>query len=171
MALLLVIVFVVAPLVELALIVQVATSVGVANTIGLLIAVSLVGAWLSRREGLSVLRRIQAALNRGELPSREVADGGLILFAGALMIAPGFVSDALAILLLLPPTRAVVRTAVLRYVARRGTIAVTSRFGAFPGAGRARSDGRGNRHADVWDVDSWEETPRTPPRGELGDVP
>jgi UPF0716 protein FxsA len=170
MALLLVIVFLVAPLVELALIVQVASTVGIPNTIGLLVAVSLVGAWLARREGIGVLRRIEAALRRGEMPSKEVADGGLILLAGALMIAPGFISDVLAILLLLPPSRAVVRGIVLGYVARRGTIAVTSRFGGYgAGAGRIRTNGRSNGHRDVWDVDSWEEPPHTPPRGELGD--
>jgi len=162
MALLLVIVFLVAPLVELAVILQVAGSLGVANTIGLLVAVSLLGAWLAKREGIGVLRRIQTALDRGEMPSTAVADGGLILLAGALMIAPGFVSDILAILLLLPPTRALVRGPLLRYVSRRGPLAVVTRMGAGTGARRDR--------ADVWDVESWEHTPRSS-RGELGDAP
>jgi UPF0716 protein FxsA len=165
MALLLVIAFVVAPLVELAVIVQVAGTIGVLDTIGLLILVSLVGAWLARREGAGVLRRLQAALNRGEMPSTEVADGGLILLAGALMIAPGFVSDVLAILLLLPPTRAVIRVPLLRYAARKGLFAIRSRGPAWTG-GRRAGDVGGN---DVWDVESWEETPRTPPHGQLGD--
>lgn len=163
MALLLVIVFLVAPLVELAVIISVAGSIGAFNTIGLLILVSLVGAWLARREGAGVLRRIQGALSRGEMPSNEVADGGLILLAGALMIAPGFVSDGLAIILLLPPTRAVVRVPLLRYVARKGLFAVGA-----PGSGRG---GRWRTsRVDVWDVESWEDTPRTPPRGQLGDA-
>jgi UPF0716 protein FxsA len=162
MALLLVLVFLVAPLVELAVIIQVAGAIGAANTIGLLIAVSLVGAWLAKREGTGVLRRIQASLDRGELPSAHVADGGLILLAGALMIAPGFVSDALAILLLLPPTRAIVRGPLMRYAARRGRVAVVSTMGA-----TARRPGGD----DVWDVESWEEPPRSPARGELGDAP
>jgi UPF0716 protein FxsA len=166
MALLLVIVFLVAPLVELAVIISVADSIGVLNTVGLLILVSLVGAWLARREGAGVLRRIQAALGRGDMPSTEVADGGLILLAGALMIAPGFVSDVLAILLLLPPTRAVVRAPLLRYAARKGLFAVGAR-----GAGRSGGRwGAGRVDVDVWDVESWEDTPRTPPRGQLGDA-
>ena len=66
MALVLILVFLVAPLVELAVIVQVAGSIGVANTIGLLIVVSILGAWLAKREGLGVLHRIQAALDRGQ---------------------------------------------------------------------------------------------------------
>lgn len=162
MALLLVIVFLVAPLVELAVIIQVADSIGAFNTIGLLIAVSIAGAWLAKYAGLGVLRRIQATLARGEMPSTEVADGGLVLLAGALMIAPGFVSDGLAILLLLPPTRALVRAPLMRYVARR------SRFVAARHTGGAsqRPDGT----VDVWDVESWEDqTPRSS-RGELGDA-
>ncbi|HEX6567651.1 MAG TPA: FxsA family protein [Acidimicrobiales bacterium] len=162
MALLLVLVFLVAPLVELAVIIQVGASIGALNTVGLLVAVSLVGAWLATREGLGVLRRIQAALDQGRLPDTEVADGGLILLAGALMIAPGFISDAVAILLLLPPTRALVRVPLMRWVARRGPLTVTrmtARRGPAPGAG------------DVWDVESWETTPRSPTRGELGEAP
>jgi UPF0716 protein FxsA len=155
--------FVVAPLVELAVIVSVAGSIGVLNTIGLLIAISILGAWLAKREGLGVVRRIQLALDRGELPSREVADGALILLAGALMIAPGFISDCLAIVLLFPPTRAVVRGPLMAAVARRSRVAVIGRFGG---------DGtRGAGGAGVWDVDSWEEPPRPRTRGELGDHP
>jgi UPF0716 protein FxsA len=159
MALLLVLVFVVAPLVELAVIVQVAGAIGVPDTIGLLILVSLAGAWLAKREGVGVLRRIQAALARGDLPGREVADGGLILLAGALMIAPGFISDVLAVTLLLPPTRALVRRPLLAYVARTGVLTVTAR--------RPTRAYRGG--SDIWDVERWEEQPRSPARGELGD--
>jgi UPF0716 protein FxsA len=170
MALLLVLVFLVAPLVELAVIVQVAGAIGVLDTIGLLVVVSVVGAWLARREGLGVVRRIQAALQRGQMPSTEVADGGLILFAGALMITPGFISDLLALLLLFPPTRAVVRVPLLRWLSRRGRMAVMSGGPGRPSGFGTRSNGtRGRSDADIWDVESWEE-PATPrPRGELGD--
>jgi len=159
MALFLVLVFLVAPLVELAVIIQVAGSIGALNTIGLLIAVSLVGAWLAKHQGLGVLRRIQVALDRGEMPSSEVADGGLVLLAGALMIAPGFVSDAVALLLLLPPTRAVVRVPLMRWIVRRGPVTVVSRVSA------RRSPGS----TEVWDVESWESTPDASARGELRD--
>lgn len=161
MALLLLLVFVVAPLVELAVVVQVATSIGALETIGLLVLLTLAGAWLAKQQGLGVLRRIQAALERGELPSKDVADGGLILLAGALMIAPGFVSDALALLLLLPPTRAAVRAPLMRWFMATSRLTVVSRVGGW--RGRAPGDG------EVWDVESWESTPRPAPRGELGD--
>jgi UPF0716 protein FxsA len=168
MALLLVLIFLVAPLVELAVIVQVAGTLGVPNTIGLLVVVSVLGAWLAKREGVGVLRRIQAALDRGQLPSREVADGGLILLAGALMVTPGFISDCLALLLLFPPTRAAVRGPLVRAVARRGRVAMVTRMGSKGPAwsGRRRAPGG---DGDVWDAESWEEPPRSPTRGELGD--
>ena len=159
MALLLVVLFVVAPLVELAVIVQVSGALGVLNTLGLLIAVSILGAWLAKREGLSVLQRIQSALDQGRLPSRDVVDGGLILLAGSLMIAPGFISDCLALLLLIPPTRALARGPLLRYVTRRGRVAMASWGG--PGA-------RGASTTTVWDVESWEDPPPSSTRGELG---
>jgi UPF0716 protein FxsA len=151
MALLLALIFLVFPLAELAVIVTVANSIGVFNTLGLLVVVSIVGAWLAKREGLGVINRVRAALDRGDLPSREVADGFLILFAGALMLAPGFITDVLAILLLIPPTRAVVRTALVSYAVRRGRVAVVSSYG---GGRTARSGSTG-----VWDAESWEETP------------
>jgi UPF0716 protein FxsA len=161
MVLLLVVLFLVAPLVELAVIVQVAGTIGALNTIGLLVGVSIVGALLARREGLVTLRRIQLAMGRGEIPSREVADGALILVAGALMIAPGFISDVVALLLLVPPTRAVFRRVLMRSRAGRGRAHFTV------GARRPRSPGSGAD--DVWDVDSWEDPPRPTARGELRD--
>jgi UPF0716 protein FxsA len=158
---LLVLLFLVAPLVELAVIVQVANALGVLNTIGLLIAVSLVGAWLAKREGLITLRRIQLALGRGDIPSREVADGALILMAGALMIAPGFISDVVALLLLFPPTRAVFRPVLVRSLAKRGRRVTVM---------GARDPGRQGPGADdIWDVESWEDPPRPATRGELRD--
>jgi UPF0716 protein FxsA len=164
MVFLLALLFLVAPLVELAVIVQVAGTIGVLNTIGLLVGVSIVGGWLAKSEGLVTLRRIQLALDRGEIPSREVADGALILMAGALMIAPGFISDAIALLLLIPPTRAVVRRLLMRSLAARGR----ARVGVF-GARRPRTPASGAD--DVWDVDSWEDPPRPTARGELRDPP
>jgi UPF0716 protein FxsA len=110
--------FVVLPFAELAVIITVAHNIGVVETIGLLILVSVVGAWLCKREGVGVLRRIRDSLDRGELPHREVVDGALILLAGALLITPGFLSDCVGILLLFPPTRAAVRAVVFGVLGR-----------------------------------------------------
>jgi UPF0716 protein FxsA len=115
----LVLAFLVVPFLELAVIVQVAGGIGLANTIGLLILVSIVGAWLAKREGVGVARRFQFAVQQGRAPAREVVDGALVLFAGALLLTPGFLTDLLAVVLLLPPSRAVVRGMILRSLRNR----------------------------------------------------
>ena len=112
--LLLVVVFFVVPIVELALIIQIGAAIGVLNTIGLLILASVVGAWLMKREGLGVVRRMQLAAAQGRVPGRELVDAFLILLGGALMVAPGFLTDGLGMLLLLPPVRSVVRGVLRR---------------------------------------------------------
>ena len=142
--------FVVAPTVELYVALRVAHSIGAPETILLLIAVSMVGVGLAKRQGMAVVRRMQATVAAGKVPSAEIVDGVLMIFAGLLMVAPGFVSDALAILLLLPPTRAVVRRSLLRRI-RAGGGFVTAVVNA-PGR-RATFD--------PLDVDSWEDPPGT----------
>ena len=113
------ILFIVVPLAELYVIIQVGQTIGVLVTLALLVLISVVGAWLAKREGLGVLRRIQRSIDAGRVPGTELVDGFLILLAGALMLTPGFLTDILAILLLLPPTRAVVRRQLRRAFARR----------------------------------------------------
>lgn len=155
MALLLVLLFVVAPVAELAVIVVVAQNIGVLDTIGLLVLVSVVGAWLAKHQGLGILARVRATFARGEVPNRELLDGGLVLLAGALLVLPGFISDVLALVLLVPPTRALVRGAVIQLVRRHPAITVVA------GA-------RSTRRDDVWDVESWEQPARRPGHRELG---
>lgn len=108
----LVIAFLIVPIIEIYLIVQVDAAIGGWETLGLLILDSVIGAWLVRREGFSILARVQTALGRGELPTNELIDGMLVLFAGALMLTPGFLTDGLGFVLLLPPSRALVRNAL-----------------------------------------------------------
>ncbi len=88
---------------------QVAEAIGLANTLGLLIAISLVGVWVVRREGWKVWQRMNQQLAQGRLPQGDAVGGGLVLLAGVLLVIPGFVTDVLGILLLLPPTRALAR--------------------------------------------------------------
>ena len=102
------------PILELYVIVRVAVGIGTLQTIGLLILVSVVGAWLVRREGLWVLNRVRERLEQGQIPGNELVDGLLILVAGALMLTPGFLTDALGLVLLAPPTRIIVRTMLVR---------------------------------------------------------
>jgi UPF0716 protein FxsA len=113
---LLALLFLIVPIVELAVIIQVGQALGVVETIGLLVLISAAGAWLVKREGMGVWRRFNQQLAAGRMPGRELADGVLILMAGALLLTPGFVTDCVGILLLLPPVRSAIRAAALRRV-------------------------------------------------------
>ncbi len=107
--------FIVVPIAELYVIIQVGQAIGAVPTIALLILDSVLGAMLLRHQGRSAYRRFDAALAAGRAPGREVADGALIVFGGALLLTPGFLTDILGVLLLLPPTRAVIRALLLRH--------------------------------------------------------
>jgi UPF0716 protein FxsA len=116
---LLVVVLVVVPIAELWLLIQVGQQIGVLPTVALLILDSLLGAWLLRREGRRTWQAFRAASEAGRVPAKEVADGALVIFGGALLLTPGFLSDALGLLCILPPTRALVRRSLLGVVTRR----------------------------------------------------
>lgn len=109
---LLVVLFLLLPLAELWVIVQVADGFGIATTILALLTISLVGAWLLKQQGWSALRRAQTTLSAGSLPTTELVDGALIVLGGALLLTPGFITDGFGFMLLLPPTRALVRRAL-----------------------------------------------------------
>ena len=112
------VVFVIAPIIELFVLIKTGQAIGALNTVGLLIVVALVGSALVKREGMKVWNRFVTAVQSGQSPTKEIADGVCLLLAGALLIAPGFVSDVLALLLLFPPTRAIFR----RFLMRRKTL-------------------------------------------------
>ncbi|MBW3556681.1 MAG: FxsA family protein [Actinobacteria bacterium] len=111
--------FLVVPFVELFLLIQVGQAVGALPTILALVVVSVVGAWLVKREGIGVLRRAREQVQSGRVPGSELVDGVLILFAGALLVTPGFLTDVLGILLLVPPVRVMLRSAASARLARR----------------------------------------------------
>src|SRR3954465_10201756 len=113
MPLLLVLLFIVVPIVDLFVIIQVGEAIGVLPTIALLIADSVLGSMLMRSQGRMARSRLNAALAEGRIPHREVLDGVLVIFGGALLLTPGFVTDILGLVLLLPPTRAVVRRVIV----------------------------------------------------------
>jgi len=119
MALLLVVVFIVVPIAELYVLIQIGQAIGILPTIALLILDSILGAALMRSQGRAAWMRFNGALAEGRVPGREVLDGALVIFGGALLLTPGFLSDILGLILLLPPTRAIVRTMLLRRFAGR----------------------------------------------------
>jgi UPF0716 protein FxsA len=139
----LVLLFILVPILELYVIIQVGQEIGALWTIAILVADSILGSVLLRAQGRSAWRRFNAALAAGRPPAREVLDGVLIVFGGALLLTPGFVTDVGGLLLLLPPTRAAIRRVLVRALARRFVVAVPgSGFPRGPRApGRDRPDG------------------------------
>jgi len=135
MPLLLVILFVVVPLAELYVIIQVGQAIGALPTIGLLLLDSLLGSWLLRAQGRAAWLRFRAAVAAGRPPALEVLDGALVIVGGALLLAPGFITDVVGAALLIPPTRALARRGLLRGV--RGRLLV-----ALAGAPRRRGTAR-----------------------------
>jgi UPF0716 protein FxsA len=139
MSMVLVLLFVVWPLAELFVIVEVAQTIGVLYTLILLLAGVPAGSWALRSQGSIVWRRAADAVAAGRPPGRHLLDGALVVAGGALLIVPGFITDVLGIVLLLPPTRALIRTVVMRNLQSR-LVLRTARFG--------------RRSAGPYDVDS-----------------
>src|SRR5437763_15231979 len=133
MLLLLLLVFIALPIAELYVIIQVGEAIGALPTIAILVADSIVGSLLLRTQGRGAWRRFRAALAEGRVPGREVLDGALVIFGGAFLITPGFITDALGVVLLLPPTRALVRRALVRVFSRRVVGAGAAGPGRRPG--------------------------------------
>lgn len=140
MPLLLILLFIVTPLAELYVIWQVGGLIGILPTLALLLAASVFGGVLLRSQGRTAWRRFVTALQSGRPPAREVADGALIVFGGALLLTPGFITDALGLALLLPPTRALVRDTLVRRLAPRLLVGATARWAGPRGPDRHGSE-------------------------------
>src|SRR5688572_26238975 len=111
---LLVVLFITVPILELFVILQIAEVIGPWWTILLLIADSILGSMLMRSQGRAAWQRFNDALQAGRPPAREVLDGVLIIFGGALLLTPGFVTDFVGLSFLVPPSRAVFRRLLVR---------------------------------------------------------
>jgi UPF0716 protein FxsA len=121
----LVLLFIVVPIAELAVVIQVGQEIGVWWTIAILVADSILGSILMRAQGRAAWRRFNEAMGAGRVPAREVLDGGLVMFGGLLLLTPGFITDILGLILLIPPTRALVRAALARRLAHRMVVSMT----------------------------------------------
>jgi UPF0716 protein FxsA len=123
----LLIVFIVVPIAELAVIIQVGEQIGVWLTIAILVADSILGAMLMRSQGRAAWRRFNETLQSGRPPAREALDGVLVIFGGAFLLTPGFLTDIVGAVLLIPPTRAIVRRILVRRFADRMIVTARSR--------------------------------------------
>jgi UPF0716 protein FxsA len=142
---LLVFLFIAVPILELYVIVQVGGLIGVLPTLALLLAMSLLGAALLRHQGRGAWRRFNQAIAERRFPGREVADGVMITIGGALLLTPGFITDAVGLLLLLPPTRAIARRLLRAYFGHRFVVV---------GVGGARATEWGDSRGRPYDFDS-----------------
>lgn len=145
MPLLLIVLFIVVPIAELYVIVQVGQAIGIWPTLALLLADALLGSFLLKHQGRGAWRRFNEALAQGRFPGREVVDGLLIVVGGTLLLAPGFLTDIAGLILLIPPTRAIVRGVLRRFTIGRFEVVampggIFGRGGAGPDPGRARRD-------------------------------
>lgn len=111
--------FTVVPAIDLYLLIKIGGYIGAGPALALAVGVGLVGAWLARREGVRVLREWQAAVVRGEMPREGVTSSLLVLVGGVMLIAPGFITDIIGLLLLIPPTRRIVADWLAAYARKQ----------------------------------------------------
>lgn len=161
MALWILLAFIGVPLIEIALFIQVGDVIGLWPTIAIVIATALAGTALIRWQGLNTLQRAQAEMEAQRLPVRELFDGICLIFAGALLLTPGFLTDTIGFILLVPPLRAILG----RYVWRALQNAKGVQFD-MPGGQPYRDDGGPVVDADAveikGDIDNDPTEPRSP---------
>jgi len=153
--------FVAVPIIEIALFIKVGGLIGLGWTLAIVVLTAVAGTTLVRTQGARALEDLRRALNDLGDPTQPLAHGAMILFAGALLLTPGFFTDACGLLLLVPG----VRIAVMRYVAKRikvqsFTVGGTSGMGARP----QRDDGPGVIDGEFLEIDP----DNPPPRGSSG---
>ena len=161
---LLLLLFLAVPLAEILVIVEVAQRTGIIETIALLLIVSILGAWLVKSEGMGVIRKIQFQLIQGQIPNKELLDGGLILIAGVLMLTPGFITDVVGLLLLFPLTRPIIRRLFFKRIVNQpfsatGSESKRSTFNFTRGS----SFGMENGDIEIVDLRREDDDPRDPP--------
>ena len=107
------------PIFELYLLIKVGSVIGAFNTILIIMITAIIGAYLTKKEGLKVLLQIRTNLEHGIMPTEELVDGVLIFVAGALLLTPGFVTDSIGFLLLIPTTRNLVKNRIAKFIKKK----------------------------------------------------
>jgi UPF0716 protein FxsA len=146
--------FVVVPAVEIFVLLQVGSLIGLWPTLGIIVATALVGAWLTKHQGLFAVRELQKSMLTGRSIGSSLLEAALILVAGVVMLTPGFVTDAFGLALLVPQTRRLIARSLRKGLERRiarGDVAVFPLGGGRRGPGRD-DDGQGGGQPPVIDV-------------------
>ncbi len=141
--------FVGIPLIEIALFIEVGGAIGTPATIAVVIATAFLGAWMLRRQGLSTAQTAQAKLQRGEMPVEQAFDGMFLVFAGGLLLTPGFLTDAIGFSLFIPQVRNALRSRIVERARRSGSFHMSGHMSA-----------SGMHYAD--DSELWRDATRTP---------
>ncbi|WP_414898959.1 FxsA family protein [Rhodovulum sp. YEN HP10] len=158
------------PLIEIALFIQVGGLIGLWPTLGIVLATAAAGTWLMRQQGALALSQVRSSFNELRDPTEPLAHGAMILFAGAMLLTPGFFTDTMGLLLLIPPVRA----AAYRWLSKRVVVHSTG-FTASAGASRGPSGGAARQprpaRDDIIDGDFEDLTPRDEQDGQDGTLP
>lgn len=134
------------PLLEIGVFIEVGERIGLWPTIATVVLTAMMGTALLRHQGLATIGRVQQSLEAGRMPLTEMFDGLCLVLAGALLLTPGFVTDAVGFLLFVPPFRALLRTAIAAYLIRSGRVHATVNMGpGGPGGGPGGPGGPGTR--------------------------
>lgn len=143
--------FVVFPVVEMVVLIKVGSAIGVLPTVGLVLLTALIGAALLRVQGLATLMRANQRMQSGELPAQEVAEGFVLAIGGALLLTPGFVTDAMGLCCLIPGSRRwLISKLMKRFTVSAQANAFTAGFGARPAPGdRVIIEGEFDREQDT----------------------
>ena len=137
------------PLIEIALFIEVGGAIGTPATIAVVIGTAFLGAWMLRRQGLSTAQTAQAKLQRGEMPVEQAFDGMFLVFAGGLLLTPGFLTDAIGFSLFIPQVRHALRSRIVERAKRSGSFHMSGHM-----------SGSGMYYAD--DSEMWRDTTRGP---------
>jgi len=131
--------FVVVPALELYLLIQIGSVIGATNTFILILVTGIIGSYMAKTQGLSTWRALNERFAAGQIPGKELADGAIILVAGALLLTPGVLTDFIGFLGLLPFTRSVLRSTILSLFKRVPSVNVGIRAGsAFSKSGESQ---------------------------------
>ncbi|MBP5858169.1 FxsA family protein [Marivibrio halodurans] len=168
---LLLLLFIAVPIAEIALFIEVGDWIGLWPTIATILVTALIGTTLVRQQGLAALERARTALAEDRLPVAEVLTGACLLVAGALLLTPGFLTDAIGLTLLIPPLRNAIGRAVAGYAARNGRFTVHTTGGGHPGGMGGHPGGgpgprRGRGGAPIIEGDYVEVDPDSPDPGD-----
>ncbi len=115
----LILIFIVVPLIEILLLIEIGSRIGAFNTILVIVLTAIVGASMMRQQGFTIMRNIQRDLSQGRMPTGELINGALVLVGGIVLLTPGFFTDAVGFILLIPATRGFIRKKIQLLIRRK----------------------------------------------------